>query len=71
MSSPAPDAVVDHHGRVMFLCGACGAPITKGDLFELGLRLPEPGESKDDYCEAELIDTITHVGCVRTSRAAG
>lgn len=71
MMSPTSDAVVDFQGRIMFYCAACGSPITKSDIFELGLRLPEPGESKDDYCEAELIDAITHVDCLKAARAAG
>lgn len=71
MTSLSNDAVLDHQGRIMFLCPACGAPISRSDLFELGLRFPEPGESKDDYCEAELIDSVTHVACLKSGRAAG
>lgn len=70
MTSAMGDAVVDYHGRIMFLCGACGAPITKDDFFELGLRLPDNGESTDDYCEAELIDVITHLDCLKAARAS-
>jgi len=71
MASPTTDAVIDHQGRIMFLCAACGLPITKSDLFELGLRLPDPGESKDDYCASELIDSLTHGDCPTSARAAG
>jgi hypothetical protein len=70
MTSATGDAVVDYHGRIMFFCAACGAPITKDDFFELGLRLPDNGESRDDYCEAELIDAITHLDCLKAARAS-
>ncbi len=63
------EAIVDHHGRIMFYCGACGTPLTTDDFFELGLRLPEHGEEHGEYCEAELIDKITHVDCLRATRA--
>jgi len=70
MTSATGDAVVDYHGRIMFFCGACGAPITKDDFFELGLRFPDNGETRDDYCAAELIDVITHLDCLKASRAS-
>ena len=66
-SSSSP--ILDYHGRIMFYCRACGAPITSDDFFHLGLRLPDAGESKDDYCDAELIDSIEHVDCLRAARA--
>ena len=62
--------VTDYAGRVMFRCSACGAPITHGDLFELGLRPPDHGESADDYQEAELIDRFDHPACSRRARSA-
>ena len=52
--------ITDYAGRIMFRCGVCGAPITHGDLFDLGMRPPDHGESADDYQEAELIDSIEH-----------
>jgi hypothetical protein len=69
MTSSTRDAVVDYRGRIMFYCGVCGSPITKDDFFNLGLRFPEPDESKDDYCESELVDSVTHPACLRASRA--
>ena len=62
------DPIVDFSGRIMFLCAACGAPMTRDDFFEIGLRLPDQGESREDYCDAELIDRITHVDCLRAAR---
>jgi hypothetical protein len=61
--------VLDQHGRVMFSCRSCGAPITTDDFFEWCLRLPEPGETRDDYCDAELIDAAEHIECLRAARA--
>jgi len=67
--SSASSPILDRHGRIMFNCRACGAPITSDDFFDLGLRLPEPGESKDDFCDRELIDAIEHMDCLRAARA--
>jgi hypothetical protein len=57
--------IVDEHGRIMFHCADCGAPLTSADLFELGLRVPDYGESKEDYCDAELVDVLQDANCVR------
>lgn len=61
--------VLDERGRAMFHCGACGRPISVDDFFQLGLRLPERGESADEYRDAELLDRIDHIDCARTARA--
>ena len=61
--------VRDEHGHVMFLCGNCAAPISVDDFFDLGLRLPDRGESADEYRDAELLDRIDHVDCARAARA--
>jgi hypothetical protein len=61
--------ILDEAGRVMFRCGTCGGAISDDDFFEIGLRLPESGESADDYCDAELIERIDHVACGRPARA--
>ncbi len=60
--------VVDDRGNVMFFCGYCSAPITQDDLGGLGLRLPDRGETRDEYLEAELIDDLRHAGCVQAVR---
>ena len=65
---PTDTPILDQHGRVMFHCGACGGAISGDDFFQLGLRLPERGESADDYCDAELLDRIDHAGCARSAR---
>ncbi len=67
---PDTTPVLDQHGRVMFLCGHCGAPISQNDFFDLGLRLPDMGETKGEYCDAELISSIEHVDCLRADRAS-
>ena len=66
---PASDApIVDEHGLVMFLCGTCQGAVNVDDFFQLGLRLPERGESADEYRDAELLDGIDHVDCIRSAR---
>jgi len=65
--------IVDERGQVMLRCGTCGGAMSFDDLFELGLRTPESGESADEYRDAELIDRLDHVGCAQaklTGRAA-
>jgi hypothetical protein len=62
------DPIVDSSGRIMFFCAACGTPMTRDHFFEIGLRLPDQGESRDDYCDAELIDSVMHVDCLRAAR---
>lgn len=63
------DVVRDFRGAVMFRCRNCGQPLTADDFFHLGLRLPDEGEERDDYCAAELIDDATHLSCLRARRA--
>ena len=65
MAQPITDAA----GRPMFLCRRCGGPLTADDFFELGMRLPDHGESREDYCDAELLDYIDHPACVQAARA--
>lgn len=63
------EPVRDFRGAVMFRCRSCGEPLTADDFFHLGMRLPDEGEERDDYCAAELIDDATHVNCLRVRRA--
>ncbi len=63
------DPVIDCRKQVLFSCSGCGSPLTHDDFFELGLRLPDSGESRDEYCESELIDDVSHTRCLR-SRAS-
>lgn len=62
--------VVDERGRPMFICGICGVALTPDDFYALELRLPDHGESADDYFDAELLDSIEHAACVRARRTA-
>ena len=61
----ARNAILDRNGCVMFVCSQCGQPVTTDDFFELGLRLPDDGETQDDYFSAELLDDLSHVDCAR------
>jgi hypothetical protein len=61
--------VTDYRGQPLFHCSRCGAALTADDFFALGLRLPDDGESREDYCEAELIDVAEHVDCALARRA--
>ncbi len=64
------NAILDRLGRVMFSCSDCGKPFTIDALFDLGLRLPDDGESRDEYFAAELIDSLSHLSCTRGTRVA-
>ena len=50
------------------LCSGCGSPLSAADLDDFGLRTPEPGESSEDYCDAELLDPLElrHLGCMES-----
>ncbi len=61
--------IVDRHGNVMFYCGYCGTPIGRDDIVDLGLRLPEFGESAQDYLDSELVDAFLHKACVAATKA--
>jgi hypothetical protein len=69
VSMNGASVLVDQHGRVMFHCAVCQRPLTVDDFYELGLRLPDRWETTVDYCDAELIDTLEHVACLRSKRA--
>jgi hypothetical protein len=70
MAEVANRIIADAQGRPLFRCRVCGTPITERDFADLGLRVPEYGETRDEYCDAELIDDIAHKACVgaRTGR---
>ena len=63
------NAILDRHGTAIFVCADCGEPLTADDLFDLGLRVPDDGESRDDYFAAELLDGLSHVDCTQGKRA--
>ncbi len=62
--------VVDFRGTIMFHCSYCSAPLSEDDFIELGVRMPDPSESREDYCDAELIDSLQHASCTRSNRMA-
>ena len=64
------EPLVDRHGAIMFRCDHCAAPISRSDVLELGLRLPDPTESADEYLDAELIDSFRHPSCIVASKAS-
>ena len=66
----ANDTITDEHGRAMFLCGLCGQAMGKDDFFDQGMRLPDRGEGRDDYCDAELIDGFEHAACTAKAHAS-
>jgi len=65
-----PDTILDERGRIMFRCAHCAEPMTRSDFFDLGMRLPDRGETVDDYRDAELIDRFEHGACLARARAA-
>ena len=64
------EALRDHRGRPMFVCPGCDRALSGDDIIAQGLRLPEPGESPDDYFEAELIDQLEHLACTQVRHAS-
>jgi hypothetical protein len=63
VAGAADRIVLDTHGRVLFRCSMCGAPMRERDFAELGLRVPEYGETAEEYCSAELVDELEHRRC--------
>ena len=61
--------MTDFSGRIFFHCSACGAPLTDDDFIDLGLRAPDSGEGRDEYCDAELLDSVRHADCARARKA--
>lgn len=67
--SGTTNAILDRDGCPLLVCARCGQPVTADDLFDLGLRVPDDGERRDDYFAAELLDSLSHVDCTRVKRA--
>jgi hypothetical protein len=61
--------LLDYKGRTMFLCTRCREPISREDILEFGARLPEHGETAEDYLDSQLLDGIDHVQCVASAAA--
>lgn len=68
--SEGQEIVRDHHGRPFMTCAACGAPLRAEDFWNAGLRLPERGETVEEYCDAELVDDLRHVACLSAAARA-
>jgi len=66
MNTEEDEPLIDLRGRVMFNCAICGGPMTRRDFFDAELRLPEYGETAQDYADAELIDRFEHARCGTT-----
>jgi hypothetical protein len=49
----------------IFTCRICDRVLLLEDIFNQGLRQPEPGETRDEYMEAELLDGLDHLVCLR------
>lgn len=47
----------------LFNCPVCRKPVGERDFFDLGLRPPDRGETREEYCDAELVDDVTHLDC--------
>ena len=47
-----------------FTCAHCALPLEFEDFGDLGLRPPQEGESREDYFDAELLDSISHLHCI-------
>jgi hypothetical protein len=62
--SDGQEIVGDLSGRPFMTCAACSGPLCKEDFWKAKLRLPEHGETPEEYRDAELIDDLRHVSCV-------
>jgi len=62
--------VGDRRGAPLFLCSLCRGALTFADFDRQGLRLPESGETAQEYLDAELIDELAHYDCVSAAREA-
>ena len=65
MAEVADRIVLDARGQVLFRCSMCGAPMRERDFADLGLHVPEYGETADEYCASELVEELAHRGCVQ------
>ena len=68
--SQSGSPILDRRGQPLLRCSRCAGPITDNDVYDQGLRLPDPGESADEYIESELIDELHHVDCRGSLRAS-
>jgi hypothetical protein len=64
------EPLLDFRGRTMFYCTRCGAPISRSDILEFGARLPDDGETAEDYLDSQLLDGIDHVRCTAAAAAS-
>ena len=69
MDAALSEPIVDEHGNVMFWCHQCHSPISRSDILDLGMRLPDYGESAEEYLDAELIDSFQHPVCGAAAKA--
>ena len=56
------DATLTHPAS--FTCEHCALPLAFDDFGDLGLRPPHEGESREDYFDAELLDSVSHLHCI-------
>jgi len=68
MTTSSGTEIRDTHALPMFDCSRCGEAMTQEEFFALGMRLPDTGESRGDYYDAELIDSVTHLACLESAR---
>ena len=52
-----------------FVCDRCHRPLAEEDFSEVGLRLPDFGEGRADYYDAQLLDELVHVVCPAADEA--
>ena len=61
------EPLVDLRGHIMFWCDRCRQPISRDDILDLGMRVPDISESAQEYLDAELIDAFRHPHCIGTA----
>ncbi|MCH7812087.1 MAG: hypothetical protein IH958_05610 [Chloroflexi bacterium] len=65
-------ALSETSGDLLMFCRECGTDLSEADLADLGLRLPEPGEPAEEYCDSVMIDPaeLRHLGCLAPDTSA-
>lgn len=59
--------LLPRQGQPLLTCPGCQRPLSASDLANLGLPIPQPGVTVEEYCDAELLDPdeLHHIQCLQ------